>query len=425
MNTAIATDAKRRSAGRAAVRMTPTSRGGWIGRGVVSLALLALAILSVSYSLAQVVARSNPDAARRLAPYDGKIVAKAAAAAVALDPRLAVDAGIADLARRALRREPMAVVAAATIGLNAEGRQDKRAARAWFNYANRLSRRHSQTQLWAIEDAVVRNDIPMALRQYDIALRTSPKLADVLFPVLVQANAGPDIQRHLAETLAARPLWGDGFATYMAANADDLRPAAQLFTTLHDRGIAVPDAARVGILNALLRQDRPDNAWSYYAAITPGADRRYSRDPDFRTARVPSPFDWTTLDDQGISASFQHGPEGGLFDFSAPTGNGGTILQQLQVLPAGRYRLAGNGSGIDQPGRNGPYWVLRCANRRELGRVQTGGSGGKQGQFAGTFDVPRDCPVQSLEFVVPPPDAADGLSGQIHRVALSPTTGQS
>ena len=44
---------------------------------------------------------------------------------------------------------------------------------ALFHFASSLSRRDVPTQLWLIEDAVRKNDIPGALSHYDAALRSS------------------------------------------------------------------------------------------------------------------------------------------------------------------------------------------------------------------------------------------------------------
>lgn len=77
------------------------------------------------------------------------------------------------LARLALRQDPTAVAALATLGLNAQIRGDTNSARRYFAYSDKLSRRSLTTRLWAIEDAVARDDIPAALRNYDVALRTS------------------------------------------------------------------------------------------------------------------------------------------------------------------------------------------------------------------------------------------------------------
>src|SRR3546814_17422634 len=61
-------------------------------------------------------------------------------------------------------------------------------------YSQTLSRRDLRTQLMAIELAVARDDIPSALRHYDIALRTKKNAPDLLFPVLTSALTNPTIR---------------------------------------------------------------------------------------------------------------------------------------------------------------------------------------------------------------------------------------
>ena len=42
------------------------------------------------------------------------------------------------------------------------------------------------------------------------------------------------------------------------------------------------------------------------------------------------------------------------------------------------------------------------------------------GNFAASFSVPSDCPVQVLTLIARPSEAIGGLSGQIDRVELAP-----
>jgi len=103
------------------------------------------------------------------------------------------------------------------------------------------------------------------------------------------------------------------------------------------------------------------------------------------------------------------------FDFSAPSGVGGPVLRQMQLLPPGKYRLSGRastGTGV----ADRPYWVLTCAGR-ELGRVPLAGGNGNAA-FRGELDVPADCSVQELTLVVRPSDALQGTSGRVVRVRL-------
>lgn len=386
------------------------------------LALAAVAAVlgyySVTFSIAQVVVASDPALAYRLAPYDGRITA-AYATSLAGDGATPEDRARADaLAKRALEQDPTAVAAVATLGVNADIRGDKAAARRYFTYAQKLSRRDLRTQLFMIEDAVQRGDMPEALHQYDITLRVFPTLGEMLYPVLASASSDPTIRRELVKTLAGKPLWAENFVNFVAGNGPDPKSTAALFIDLRRAGVPVPETARAGAVNALIADGQIDAAWSYYAAIRPAADRRRSRDPKFAaTTETPSQLDWVSINDgSGLTTSIQSG----LFDFAAPASVGGPMLQQLQLLPAGTYRLSGHSVGIEQAAGALPYWTLKCQDGRELGRVEVPNSSVANGNFFGTFSVPTGCPVQTLVLMARPSDAVSGLSGQFDRVELAP-----
>lgn len=390
----------------------------WVGRLGLAVIAAVLGYYGVTFSIAQVIGKSNPALAHRLAPYDGRITA-AYATALSKDDATAEDRARADvLAKRALRQDGTAVAAAATLGLNADTRGDNGTARRYFIYAQTLSRRDLRTQLFMIEDAVQRGDIRAALHQYDITLRVFPTLDDLLYPVLVSAGADPAIRRELVKTLAGKPLWGESFIGFVAEKGADPKSTAALFLDLRRAGVPVAETARAGVVNALIVADQNDAAWSYYAAVHPGVDRRRSRDAHFAAApETPSHLDWLPINDgSGLTTSI----EGGRFNFTAPASIGGPMLQQLQLLPPGAYRLTGHSIAIEQANAARPYWALSCRGGRELGRVEVPNSGVAGGSFTGTFDVPADCPVQILVLVARPSDTVSGLSGGFDRVELMP-----
>lgn len=393
----------------------------WAVRLTLAAVIAALGYYGVTFSLAQILAKSDVERAHRLAPYDGRITARLAASLAGPDAS-ETDRTRADmLARLALRQDPTAVVAVSTLGINAQVRGDIAAARRLFAYAEKLSRRDLQTQLWAIEDAVARGDIEGALRHYDITLRTNPGMAEMLFPVLTAASSDPAIRPGLIRTLAAKPMWGQGFIAYAAGQGPDPRATASLFLGLRRAGVRVPEGARTDAINALIAAGQVEAAWAYYASVHPGADRRRSRDPRFTAnPETPSQFDWSPISDGTISSSIQRSESSGIFDFAAPASTGGPMLRQLQLLPPGSYRLVGHSSGIDQVEGARPYWALSCQGGRELGRVVLPNSNEAGGTFAGSFSVPSGCPVQTLVLVARLSDAVGGLSGQIDQVELTP-----
>lgn len=393
----------------------------WSVRGSLALLAALAGYAGVSRTMGYTLRSGNAAQAHALAPGDGRVTAALAQRRAGTDATSADRAEADRLARLALLQDPTAVAAASTLGINAQIRGDTARARRVFAYAERLSRRELQTQLWAIENAVGGGDIAGALRHYDIALRTSRNASDLLFPVLASAMNDPAIRAALGGTLAARPAWGPSFIEYSAGGGADPRAAAGLLLALRRARAPVPELASAAVINALVAKGHPEQAWAYYASIRPGVDRRFSRDPRFTAELVhPSPFDWAPINDAGAATSIQRGDRGGVVDFAAPPGVGGPLLQQMQALPPGTYRLQGHGSGIDQPAGSRPYWLLACAGGRELGRIVVPNSATEDGAFGGQFDVPAGCPIQTLMLVARPSEAIAGSSGQIDHVRLSP-----
>lgn len=405
-------------------RRRPSTRRSvaeWGIRGLAAVAAVLGGYIGATQTLAHIVRTGGVERAYALAPNNGRITALMAQKLSGADATAADRARGDRLARQALRQDPTAIAAVLTLGLNAQVRGHTTEARRLLAYAERLSRRDLQTQIWAIEDAVGRGDVAGTLRHYDIALRTSRGAPDLLFPVLGSAIADPTVRVALVKVLAAKPAWGPFFADYVADSGPDRRATAKFLTGLQRVGVPVSEGAQAAIVDALTAQGLIDVAWAYYAAVRPGVDRRQSRDPRFSAAiTTPTPFDWTPINDGGVTTSIQRGGEGGIFDFVAPASVGGPLLQQKQLLPPGDYRLEGRSIGIDQPEESRPYWVLSCQGTRELGRVTIPNSAQANGTFIGRFSVPAECPLQVLTLVSRPSDRVSGVAGQIDRVRLFP-----
>lgn len=391
-------------------------------RYLLAAGLTVAGLLASMGSLAQVLRSGNPERALMLAPGNARVIATLAYRR-ATDPKISSVGrrGVDQLSKAALLKDPTAVTAVAALGIDAQSRGRVIEARRLFAYAQRLSRREIVTQLWAIEDAVARSDIPAALRQYDIALRTSRTISDVLFPVLSKAITDPVITKDLARTLAAKPAWRDSLINYLGAQGADPDATVKLFMMLQQMAVPVSGMAQGAVINALMQKGQLDSAWSYYAAVRQGADRRRSRDPNFSAGlQSPTPLDWGLVDIAGGSTSIQRGGSGNVFDFSLAPSVGGALLQQVQMLPSGNYRLTGHSANLDQPQDSLPYWMLSCRDSRELGTVKMVNSGQANGVFTGQFSVPAGCPVQVLTLMAPPSTSTSGASGQIDHVQLFP-----
>ncbi len=394
----------------------------WGVRAGLALAAAAVGSWSVMQSLAYSERGAAPEVAHKLAPGDGRITAILSEELSGPEATPTDRARADELAKLALRQDPTAVTAAATLGINAQIRGDTAGARRIFAYAQTLSRRDLRTQLWAIEDAVSRGDISAALKQYDITLRTSEYGPDLLFPVLGSAISSPAIREALIETLAAKPAWTQAFIEYLVGSDADPRSVRGLFVGLRHKRVPISDNAQAGLIISLMKQDLKNEAWDYYRSLHPAADRRKSRDDRFSSSLgTPTPFDWEPIENDGLRASIQRANNGGVVDFSAPADIGGVILRQIQLLPPGVYILRGHSANINQPEGSRPYWSLVCDDGKEIGRIDVPNSDQRNGNFEGRFVVPEGCGMQSLQMTVRPSDAVGGVVGQIDRAQLIPT----
>ena len=392
----------------------------WGVRGATALVAGWLAFMSVNQSLAAAIRKGDPARAHALASGDAVAAASLAIRLSGPDATRATRLAADDLARAALRGDPTVVSGVATLGINTQIRGDVVGARRIFAYAQRLSRRELLTELWSIEDAVGRGDVREALRHYDIALRTSRQAPGVLFPVLASALGEAPIRTELTRTLASKPEWSQLFIPFVAGNGSDPGAVARLFTDLRRARVAVPEDASAVLISRLADAGQPELAWRYYAVIRPGALREGSRDPRFAASpAIPTIFDWVANTDGSVTASLQPARDGGTISFSVPTGVGGLLMRQVQMLPPADYRLVGHSAGVEGAPDTRPYWELACGGGAPLGRLVLPASAQAGGQFSGTFRVPSGCAMQHLSLVARATDAPAGLSGQIDRVALT------
>ncbi|QJR06232.1 hypothetical protein HH800_28845 (plasmid) [Sphingobium yanoikuyae] len=397
----------------------------WSVRLILAGIAAWLGYLSVMQSVALVLPDSRIEEAYALASNNGHIAGRLSQTLYRSNASEADRIRAVAIARDALHHDPTAVEAVATLAADAFVRGDQAEGERLLAYSQTLSRRDLRTQLMAIELAVARDDIPGALRHYDIALRTKKKAPDLLYPVLASALTDPAIRAELIKTLGGQPNWGNGFINHAARSDADPVASAAFFRALQIARVSVPDSASVALINRLLAAKLFDDAWSYYAAARPGSERHQSRDPAFTSPiEARSAFDWIAINSIGVSTAILSDPANGLFDFTVSMGNGGLLLQQLQMLPPGEYVLKGHSIGIEQAARSRPYWVVRCQTGSEIGRVEVPNSSQTGGRFQGHVNIPTDCPVQTLALIARSSNEIGGVSGQIDRILIRPTRPQ-
>ncbi len=401
--------------------LTKGSSSTLVIRLLLAVLAIVLGYVSLTRSIAIVLRNNAVERAHQLAPENARI-AGVLSAVLSTDQKAGRNqrARADYIARAALRGDPTVVAAVATLGLNAYLRGDTAGARRLFAYSGKLTRRDLRTQLWAIEDAVARNDIPEALYQYDVALRTQKIGTSLLFPILASALTKAEIRTALIKTMVRGAPWSKDFSIYAAATSASPNSVAQLLTGMRRAGLMVPEAAQARVVDALLATNDINGAWAYYASLRHGVSRNTSRDPRFTAQQsAPAQFDWVVVDNSDATSSVQSNPAGGWFDFTASSSTNGPMLKQVELLPAGDYMLEGTITGIEGAEAALPYWSLTCRDGKELGRATIPANG----RFAATIRVGSDCPLQVLTLMARASDQSSSIAGQVTQARLRPVAG--
>ena len=323
--------------------------------------------LSIAVSGASRLRYQSPEAALRLQPRDARATATVAAQVLAatrgrVTPEAARRA--ADLARQALERDPTVVEAWRTLAIVSTRRGQ---AERLFHFANSLSRRDVPTQIWLIEDAVRRNDIPGALSHYDAALRSNLGSHQLLMPVLVNATGERRIVPSLVALLRTRPPWRAAFLSALAEGAPNPDNLVQLMTMLGRPSSPEEVQLMSRSINRLVERNAFAPALRLYLMLADRPpDGQSLRNGTFDRPNVYPPLDWQLADGAEINAEQRPAPNSGqerrLYIF-ASTDARGQAARQLIFLAPGSYALSARSGRSDLPGPEGLSWRISCASQ--------------------------------------------------------------
>lgn len=408
---------RRRSRGTAARRL-PNGR-----RVVAAMISAIMAFFALRDSLANSAASAAPSQAQAIAPWNGRIAAMAAEELFRLAPTVDPRGKAATLARDALVKDATAADALNVLGLQADLQRDDDYARRVFRYSQRLSRRELPPRLAAIEKAVQRGDIDDALKNYDIALRTSKQAAAVLYPTLTAALTEPLVRTALVRVTTNNQAWVPDFINYASTSrAAEPRAVLQFILEAGDR-LPVQPADRAALINNLVYAGALEEAWQYFSRLRVKERKNGIRDSKlaFPTS-VLTVFDWRILEEAMVTPK-----ENGGLAFAVPPTGSTILLQQMTLLPPRTHRVVTRFRSIDAEEGRAPAWHLVCRDGRKL--LQLALDGGENPETtrvatrAGMATVPANCPVQTLMLVTPATDRIEGVSGEVISIATVSTEG--
>ena len=267
-----------------------------IRTGMIAGAALLLVAASVSISVAGVFRDRNPAIALTFAPWDARASAKAAQQSLLQRPTRRSIAAAGEQAGRAYRLEPLALPAVTTLGIAADARGDAARAAATFAYAERLSRRNVEAQIWLVEYNVRRDDIGGALAHYNVLLSTSTEARPAFSGILINASSRPEIAQAVNRMLLTRPNWRDDFLTRFVFEGRDPAALATVSRRVFNPAVAEDREILLRVLARLVELGRYDLAWDAYRdAIRQESGERAPlplRNGNFASDQGLPPFDW-------------------------------------------------------------------------------------------------------------------------------------
>lgn len=379
------------------------------------LGLLVLAWQAVSFGLGLTLRRASPALAAQFAPGNALVLGR-----LAQDQLKSRSPVALETARRALRRDPTSAAAAGALSMMYARQGDARRSAAVLDYSEMLSRRDLPTQLWAIEMAVQRNDIPGALRHYDVALRVGKAMPTLLFPVLTSAAADPAIRAPLARMLARGTPWKDSFLDYMTARSNDIRPPTHLLSTIYALGGKVGDGPASIVIQRLAEAGDISAAWLLYQRANPGISRAGLRNGGFNLSpALPTVFDWRVEDSGDARAEILRVGRDGELHFEARVGAGSTVASQRLLLPAGRYRLGFSVRAADRGALGASRIEVTCIpSGLRLAEVRLDGAVNGRGSVP--LAVGPACPSQSIVLVAQSATMDSGVDAALDDVSIRP-----
>lgn len=364
-----------------------------------NLAIILVAIVAIvpvfSVSSIGYLQAADAQAAVMRAPWD----AQANANMSALLRTVGRTAEAQTLARTALSRDPISVVALRTLALVADEEGRTPQARQLIARTQQLSRRDQPTQLWLISHYLEATEFDAAIRNFDIALRTSRRSWDRLLPLLAAATADSRILPPLGRQLDEESDWKIGLFQTLATHG----PRADHVVALLQGRLDPAEPQQRLVIERLLRrlvQEREFQlAWQLHRAVSPESwtGRDLVRNGGFEAAPRFAPFDWTMAMEADLAALPQDRPDaapGKALGLIAHNNRAGEAARQLLRLAPGRYRLEAEMGAVPDNPFERPVLNVTCAevpDAAPLAMLRPEASGEAPQRVGGPIVVPAQC----------------------------------
>ena len=404
-----------------------------LARPVAILLVAALVVVVVAQvSIAGEFRGRLPQVALAVAPYDSEARARLAASLAANSPVDEAREAARDLAHDAIRRDPLTPVALRALGLANStkdgGLRSEAQALRLFEQSERLSRRDLMTQLWLIEYNLRRGRIPIVMRHFDIALRTSASNRDALFPLLASAAADKRIADELVQRMRDRPHWALPFANHLLGVEVPPQTASFLIRNTLDPRRKDEMAVIEALLHRYAATGQFGAASELYEAFgfPRGSYQNLLNDGSFDAKRGFEPFAWDLTEESDLWAIPESNADGRVvLTLFAADDREGQLARQLVSVRPGRYRLSAVVGNVPQDAYRRQTLSVTCAtgDQAQLVSLKPANPGKRMQTMAATFAAPGGCEFQWVAISLAGQDSEESEVPWIDDVALQPAGG--
>ncbi|KFN45090.1 tetratricopeptide repeat protein [Arenimonas oryziterrae] len=273
----------------------------------------------------------------------------------------------AELARRALRANPLEGRGYRVLGRLAEAEGKRAEAVRLFELAVQRSPRDLPSHAWLARHYLQTGQLPQALQHIDTRLQIQPQLAASEFPLLAVLAAQPAAQPALADLLGKAPPWREKFIAGLVKLAPDSGAIAPLMTRLRQSPPGLSPVELAAWLDRLVKDQRWGEAYlTWVSQLAPAQQQRLSNvfNGDFETEPTGMGFDWRMGEVSGAVIERLH-PDVAADGYALRVSFEGRRvlfkhLRQLLNLAPGKYRLQGRVRPEDLRTERGLVWVLSC-----------------------------------------------------------------
>jgi hypothetical protein len=398
-----------------------------IWRAFVAVGCSLLAWFSFASAVAHIVRDSNPEAALQFVPHDAVALSgKAEGLLAKAAPTALVSTDTKKLVLESLKAQALNPRALRQLGFIADAKTEGQSALRLIVLSERTSRREFGAQLWLIENGIRSDNISATLVHYDTALRSGYDSGAILYPILSAALDEREVQTAFARYIRTPPPWLGLFLGYAITQGQN--PAAIAAAIMGAGGLPDGDLYRDferQLLAQLSVKEGYAEARQYYLSLA-GVDKNIPTSIGFdkmTTSPRFAPISWEVQNTPGVGATFEAGEKGvgQRLSLFAGSGERGVVLRKLLFMPAGRYAITQDVMLQRLDGVATAEWQVMCLGTGVGRDIWSGEFAPRAGrQLLPSFEIPRECSVQSIALIVSGGSGQDGSEVILTDVALVP-----